>query len=144
MCEAPFPTLYIISLASQYVCVQLFMLLSQLNTNMVIFVTVIGEHFLVFLLVFVVFIQDGKDCGTQFNRVYLRYILWRFSQQCFEPFRNKCTSDSTGKLTSDHILMGAGFPSIRRKERREEKNREENVVMAQILILMVIKGKFED
>lgn len=40
--------------------------------------------------------------------------------------------------------MGAGFPSIRRKERREEKNREENVVMAQILILMVIKGKFED
>lgn len=75
VCEAPFPTLYIISLASQYVCVQLFMLLSQLNTNMVIFVTVIGEHFLVFLLVFVVFIQDGKDCGTQFNRVYLRYIL---------------------------------------------------------------------
>lgn len=97
------------------------MLLSLLNTNMVIFVMVIRKHFLVFLLVFIIFIQDGKDCSTQFNRVYSRYILQRFSQQCFEPFRNKCTSDGTGKLMSDHILMGAGFPSVRRKERREEK-----------------------
>lgn len=128
-----------ISLASQWVCVQLFLLLSQLNTNMVIFVMVINEHFLGFLLVFVVLIPEGKNCTTQFNRVYSRYILKRFSRQCFEPFRNKGTSDSTGKLMSDPILMGAGFPSVKRKERREE-----NVVMAWILILIVTEGKFED
>lgn len=44
---------------------------------------------------------------------------------------------------SDHILMDASFPGARRKERREEKT-EENVVMAQILILMASEGKFED
>lgn len=44
---------------------------------------------------------------------------------------------------SDHILMGASFPGVRRKERREEET-EENVVMAQILILMATEGKFED
>lgn len=45
---------------------------------------------------------------------------------------------------NDLILMGAGFPSVRRKERREEKTEEKKVLMAQILILTVTEGKFED
>lgn len=60
VCETYFLTLYIISLASQWVCFQLFMLLSQPNTNMMIFVMVIGKRFLVFLLVFCCFYSSWK------------------------------------------------------------------------------------